>query len=93
MNSIINELKQHRSFFHDELHKDILPYWMKYGVEKEGHGFYGAVDLDNKPVLTANKTSVLNARILWTFSAAAMLDGNQDYAAMADRAYRVVTED
>ena len=66
---------------------------MKYGVEKNGHGFYGAVDLDGNPVLTANKTSVLNARILWTFSAAAMLEGNKEYAAMADKAYRVVTED
>jgi len=93
MQSIINELKQHRSFFHNELHKNILPYWMKYGVEKDGHGFYGAVDINNKPVLTANKTSVLNARILWTFSAAAMLDGNIEYAAIADKAYRVVTED
>jgi mannobiose 2-epimerase len=36
---------------------------------------------------------VLNARILWTFSAAAMLDGNKDYAEMADKAYKVVTED
>jgi mannobiose 2-epimerase len=93
MNPIINELKQHRSFFHNELHSNILPYWMNYGVEKNGQGFYGAVDLNNEPVLTANKTSVLNARILWTFSAVAMLDGNKEYASIADRAYRVVTED
>jgi cellobiose epimerase len=88
-----NELKQYRDKFSKELHEDILPFWMKYSVEKHGYGFYGAVDLDNKPVMTANKTSVLNARILWTFSAAAMLDGNVEYAAMADRAYRVVSDD
>ncbi len=93
MGSIINELKLHRIYFHNELHKDILPYWMKYGIEKNGHGFYGAVDLDGNPVLSANKTSVLNARILWTFSAAAMLGGNAEYAAVAERAYKVVTED
>jgi len=93
MSSLISELKQYRSYFHEELHKDILPYWMKYGVEKNGHGFYGAVDLNGNPVISANKTSVLNARILWTFSAAAMLDGNKEYAAIADKAYRVVTED
>ena len=93
MEKIKNELKQYRDFFSNELHEDILPYWMKYGVEKNGHGFYGAVDLDGNPVLTANKTSVLNARILWTFSAAAMLEGNEEYAAIADKAYRVVTED
>jgi len=93
MDNIIKELKNYRSFFEKELNGNILPYWMKYGVEKEGNGFYGAVDLDGNPVLTANKTSVLNARILWTFSAAAMIDENEEYGAMADKAYRVVTED
>ena len=90
---IKNDLRLFRDHFSRELHNDILPYWMKYGVEKDGHGFYGAADLNGNPVLTANKTSVLNARILWTFSAAAMLDGNKAYAAMADKAYRVITED
>ena len=93
MKTRIDELKEYRNFFSNELHNDILPYWMKYAVEKEGNGFYGAVDLDGNPVLTANKTSVLNARILWTFSAAAMLDSNPEYAAIADKAYCVVTED
>jgi len=93
MRSVKDELKQYKIYFSKELHEDILPYWMKYSVEKNGHGFYGAVDLYGNPVLTANKTSVLNARILWTFSAAAMLDGNNEYAAMADKAYRVVIED
>jgi mannobiose 2-epimerase len=93
MKTKIDELQQYRNFFSNELRGDILPYWMKYAVEKTGHGFYGAVDLDGNPVLTANKTSVLNARILWTFAAAAMLEGNPEYAAIADKAYRVVTED
>jgi cellobiose epimerase len=93
MTELKKELRHYREKFSLELHKDILPYWMKYGVEKNGHGFYGAVDMDGNPVLSANKTSVLNARILWTFSAAAMLDGNKDYASIADKAYRVVTED
>lgn len=87
------ELTNYKKKFEQELHGNILPYWMKYGVEKEGNGFYGAVDLDGNPVLSANKTSVLNARILWTFSAAAMIDGNSEYAAIADKAYKVVTED
>ena len=45
MEPLINELKQYRDYFSKELHEDILTYWMKYGVEKNGHGFYGAVDL------------------------------------------------
>ena len=93
MEILKDELKRYRDYFSKELHEDILPYWMKYGVEKDGHGFYGAVDLDGNPVLSANKTSVLNARILWAFSAAAMLEVNEAYAAVADKAYKVVTED
>lgn len=59
MQTIKNELNQYRSYFSKELHGNILPYWIKYGVEKNGHGFYGAVDLNGKPVLTANKTMVI----------------------------------
>ncbi len=93
MDTLQKELTDYKLFFSNELEGNILPYWIKYGVEKTGKGFYGAVDLDGNPVLTANKTSVLNARILWTFSAAAMTRGKIEYAAMADKAYRVVTED
>jgi cellobiose epimerase len=93
MELLNDELKRYREFFNIELHEDILPYWMKNGVEKKGHGFYGAVDLNGNPVLTANKTSVLNARILWTFSASALLEGNKEYAAIADKAYKVISED
>ncbi len=93
MNFLNNELREYHSCFHNELHGNILPYWMKHAVEKNGHGFYGAVDLNGNPVLTANKTSVLNARILWTFSAAALAEDSRDYGAMADKAYKVITED
>jgi len=86
------EFIKYRAIFLKELHGNILSYWMKYGVETNGDGFYPAVDMEGNPVLTANKTSVLNARILWTFSAAAMLEGNKAYASIADKAYRVVTE-
>ena len=61
MNPIQTQLINYREKFDSELHNNILSFWMKYGVEKDGHGFYGAIDLDRNPVLSANKTSVLNA--------------------------------
>lgn len=87
-----DELRGYKKKFSDELN-NILSYWIKYAVEKDGHGFYGAVDLDGVPDLEANKTSVLNARILWTFSSAAIIDEKKEYQDIADRAYKVVTED
>ncbi len=91
--SIINELLEYRKIFENELHNNILAYWMKYGVEKEGNGFYGAVNLENRPILEAPKTCVLNARILWTFAAAAKTYPNKGYDEIAHKAYKVVMED
>ena len=85
-----SELSKYRELFEQELH-NILAYWMKYGVEKEGDGFYGAVDLQNRPVNDVDKASVLNARILWTFSAAAKTWPGRGYEEMAHRAYGIVT--
>lgn len=86
------ELSNYREIFENELFS-ILEYWTKYGLEKDGNGFYGAVDLNNEPVLSANKTCVLNARILWTFSAAAKAYPGKGYEEIAHKAYKVVTED
>lgn len=93
MESMNAGLTRYKKAFETELLSNILPYWIKYAVEKNGHGFYGAVDLNGNPVLEANKTSVLNARILWTFSEAAKNFGKPEYAEMADKAYKVVTQD
>lgn len=86
------ELKEYKGIFENELF-NILEYWTKFGVEKDGEGFYGAVDLNNQPVLSANKTCVLNARILWTFAAAAKANPGRGYEEIAHKAYKVVTED
>jgi len=86
------ELKSYRDVFEKELTDNILPYWEKYAVDRERDGFHGAVDLKNRPVLTANRSCVLNARILWTFSAAAIRYGEKDYSEMANRAYRVLMD-
>ena len=84
------EFSAYRRIFEHELQANILEYWLKNAPEKDGDGFYGAVDLNNQPVLHANKACVLNARILWTFSAAAMAYLSSIYAETADRAYYVM---
>ena len=88
-----NELSKYREVFLKELHENILAFWMKFGIEKEGHGFYGAADLKGNPVLEAPKSCVLNARILWTFSEATIMFDNKQYADIADKAFRVLEED
>ena len=90
MESFITELSKYSRIFEHELHEDILSFWIKYAVEKDGDGFYGAVDLTGNPIPGAPKSCVLNARILWTFAEAAKNFNNQTYAIIADRAYQVL---
>jgi len=87
---IKNELLKYKKIFENELLNDILPYWLQNSVDKQDSGFYGAVDLNNRPVLTANRSCVLNARILWTFSASAILYNNPEYGKMGDFAYHIL---
>ena len=91
MDSSANELQLYKNKFRLEL-ADILTWWQDHAVDEKGDGFYGAADLEGNPVLDANKSCVLNARILWTFSAAAIMPGNEAYRDMAGRAFKVISE-
>ncbi|MBN2812847.1 MAG: AGE family epimerase/isomerase [Bacteroidales bacterium] len=54
----------------DELTRNILPFWMHKTIDSESGGFVGQIDGRGNVVKGAPKGGVLNARILWTFSAA-----------------------
>lgn len=69
----------------DELKNNILPFWLRL-IDRENDGFYGRVDGTNTLITEADKGGVLNARILWTFSAAYRLTGDTSYLVAALRA-------
>ena len=68
------------------LNNVILPFWMRLKDEEHG-GYYGLVDFDLQVDKTAEKGCILNSRILWFFSEAAILTGRADVAACARHAY------
>lgn len=70
-----------------ELTENLLPWWMTVAVDEENGGFYGAVGNDNVPVPHATKFITLNARLIWTFSSAYRILGDEQYKVMAERAY------
>ncbi|MXV50203.1 N-acyl-D-glucosamine 2-epimerase [Pedobacter sp. HMF7647] len=70
--------------FSSEL-KNILRYWIDNTVDEENGGFYGQIDENNQVIDDAPKGSVLNARILWSFSAAYNLTSNYEYLLFARR--------
>lgn len=75
-----------------ELRDDILPFWAEQTVDREQGGFYGWISNDLKIDREAPKGSVLNARILWTFSAAFRVWPDPLYRETADRAYAYLLE-
>jgi len=66
---------------------NILGYWMNNTVDKDFGGFFGSISNDNTVNKTADKGAVLNARILWSFSAGYKTTGNKQYKELADRSY------
>ncbi|BAU55487.1 AGE family epimerase/isomerase [Mucilaginibacter gotjawali] len=67
--------------------QSILDYWASNTIDKTNGGFLGRIDSQERIIADAPKGSVLNARILWTFSAAYNHDANPVYLEMANRAY------
>jgi cellobiose epimerase len=69
-----------------ELTNNILPYWMDKMVDEQNGGFYGQVTGEEQLVEKAPKGGILNARILWTFSAAYRTFQIPEYLETARRA-------
>lgn len=69
-----------------ELTQNILPFWIEKMTDEKQGGFYGRITGNNEPETNAPKGGILNARILWTFSAAYRHFKNPRYLETASRA-------
>ena len=70
----------------EELENNILPFWMNKMVDDGHGGFYGKIDGCDRLVPDASKGAILNARILWAFSASYRVLRKESYLKMAIRA-------
>lgn len=71
---------------------NILLFWMDHMPDAENGGFYGKLDNNNRADATADKGAVLNARILWTFSAAYNATKEISYLDTARRAFSYIDQ-
>jgi mannobiose 2-epimerase len=68
---------------HDELTRNILPFWANRMVDADRGGFHGRMDGMDNLIPDAPRGGILNARILWTFAAAHRLLGSAEYLRVA----------
>lgn len=90
-----SQVKERLQSYHKEMEQEleaILAYWMKYTIDEKNGGFVGKIDHFNKIYPEAPKGSVLNSRILWTFSAAYDLTQKKQYLAVAERCFQYFSE-
>ncbi|MEN2486945.1 AGE family epimerase/isomerase [Flavobacterium sp. B11] len=65
----------------------ILNYWSQRTIDEKNGGFVGQIDFNDHLIAHAEKGSVLNARILWTFSASYKTTKNKNHKKLAERAF------
>lgn len=68
-----------RQEMQDVLQQNILRFWLDKMQDRENGGFYGRIDGSGQLHPDAEKGAILNARILWTFSAAYRVLGIEEY--------------
>ncbi len=85
-------LKIYRIEVEEELINNILPFWINNTIDKENGGFYNYITNDLKINKLADKGSVLQSRILWTFSKGYGIYKNPEYLEIAKRAYDYLME-
>ena len=76
-----------------EMHKEllsILDYWSNNGVDAKNGGFIGTIDYAETKDFEADKGSVLNARILWAFSASYPVTKNELHLELATKAFKYI---
>lgn len=84
MYAMVNEIETH-------LKEKLLPFWEKLKDEENG-GYYGYQGYDLTVDPHYEKGCILNSRILWFFSNAYLLLGEERWRKAADHAYQFMVE-
>lgn len=69
-----------------ELYDNLLPFWRERSIDRERGGFVSMMDINGTLDQNAPRGLVLNARLLWTFSALYRGLGNERDLTLAHRA-------
>ena len=88
----MNKIDIMKQEMQDVLENNILRFWIDKMTDNEHGGYYGRMDGHDVLHPKADKGAILNARILWSFSAAYRVLGNPIYLEAATRAKRYIID-
>jgi len=80
-------IQQFNQAVRDELENNLVPFWIEKSIDYQYGGFIGQMSNDGRIDTKAPKGLILNARILWTFSALYRFCEDNRYLELARRAY------
>lgn len=75
-----------------ELKDNILAYWMTHALDWERGGFHGQIDDHNAVQVSADRSLVLNTRLIWTFATAYRFYQDENYLRAANHAYTYLAQ-
>ena len=90
--AVLDIIMRMRQEMEEELVSNILPFWINRMTDEVNGGFYGRITGREEVKPEAEKGAILNARILWTFSAAYRLLKRPEYLETATRAKRTLID-
>ena len=76
----------------EEFNVNLLPFWSEYVRDEQNGGFVGRVTWDKQKVYDADKGGILNARLLWSFSAAYKVFPSEEVEEAANYTYEYFKE-
>ena len=89
---MIGQIDMMKREMQDVLEHNILRFWLDQMMDYEHGGFYGRMDGEGELHKEAEKGAILNARILWAFSAAFRVLKHPEYLEAATRAKDYIIE-
>ena len=89
---MIGQIDMMKREMQDVLEHNILRFWLDQMMDYEHGGFYGRMDGEGELHQEAEKGAILNARILWAFSAAFRVLKHPEYLEAATRAKDYIIE-
>jgi len=88
----MDQLEQFKTEAFQELTTNVLPFSMRFVVDREHGGFYGHVANDRTVQKQAPKALVQHSRMLWTFARVNRMVGDGEYRLIASHACKALMD-